>query len=83
MFLRGYNTGCHETSLLQKIKTQEACGERKDEWVRIRVTEAEKEHMKEIAKHCGKTLSEWLRDQAADDRVAEASRELASRGLTV
>ena len=28
-------------------------------------------------------LSEWLRDQAADDRVAEASRELASRGLTV
>ena len=28
-------------------------------------------------------LSEWLRDQDADDRVAEASRELASRGLTV
>ena len=28
-------------------------------------------------------LSEWLRDQAATDRVAEASRELASRGLTV
>ena len=28
-------------------------------------------------------LSDWLRDQAADDRVAEASRELASRGLTV
>jgi dTDP-L-rhamnose 4-epimerase len=28
-------------------------------------------------------LSEWLSDQAADDRVAEASRELATRGLTV
>ena len=28
-------------------------------------------------------LSDWLRDQVADDRVAEASRELASRGLTV
>ena len=28
-------------------------------------------------------LSDWLRDQAADDRVAEASHELASRGLTV
>jgi dTDP-L-rhamnose 4-epimerase len=28
-------------------------------------------------------LAEWLRDQAADDRVAEASRELAARGLTV
>jgi dTDP-L-rhamnose 4-epimerase len=28
-------------------------------------------------------LSEWLQDQAADDKVAEASRELASRGLTV
>jgi dTDP-L-rhamnose 4-epimerase len=28
-------------------------------------------------------LSEWLRDQSADDRVAEASRELAERGLTV
>jgi dTDP-L-rhamnose 4-epimerase len=28
-------------------------------------------------------LSEWLRDQAADDRVAEARRELAERGLTV
>jgi dTDP-L-rhamnose 4-epimerase len=28
-------------------------------------------------------LSEWLRDQAAEDRVAEASRELAARGLTV
>jgi dTDP-L-rhamnose 4-epimerase len=27
-------------------------------------------------------LAEWLRDQAADDRVAEASRELRSRGLT-
>jgi len=28
-------------------------------------------------------LSEWLREQAADDRVAEANRELAARGLTV
>ena len=28
-------------------------------------------------------LSEWLRDQAADDRVPEASHELASRGLTL
>jgi dTDP-L-rhamnose 4-epimerase len=28
-------------------------------------------------------LAEWLQDQAADDRVLEASRELASRGLTV
>jgi dTDP-L-rhamnose 4-epimerase len=28
-------------------------------------------------------LAEWLRDQPADDRVAEASRELAMRGLTV
>jgi dTDP-L-rhamnose 4-epimerase len=28
-------------------------------------------------------LADWLQDQAADDRVAEASRELASRGLTV
>ncbi|HVL66488.1 MAG TPA: NAD-dependent epimerase/dehydratase family protein [Vicinamibacterales bacterium] len=28
-------------------------------------------------------LAEWLQDQAADDRVAEASRELAVRGLTV
>ncbi len=28
-------------------------------------------------------LSEWLADQAAVDRVAEASRELSSRGLTV
>jgi dTDP-L-rhamnose 4-epimerase len=28
-------------------------------------------------------LAEWLQDQAADDRVAQASRELASRGLTV
>ena len=28
-------------------------------------------------------LSDWLRDQAADDHVAEASRELAARGLTV
>jgi dTDP-L-rhamnose 4-epimerase len=28
-------------------------------------------------------LSEWLRDQAAEDRVPEASRELASRGLTL
>ncbi len=28
-------------------------------------------------------LAEWLQDQAADDRVAEASRELAARGLTV
>jgi dTDP-L-rhamnose 4-epimerase len=28
-------------------------------------------------------LSEWLREQAADDRVAEANRELATRGLTV
>jgi dTDP-L-rhamnose 4-epimerase len=28
-------------------------------------------------------LAEWLQDQAAEDRVAEASRELASRGLTV
>jgi dTDP-L-rhamnose 4-epimerase len=27
-------------------------------------------------------LSEWLRDQAAEDRVPQASRELASRGLT-
>jgi dTDP-L-rhamnose 4-epimerase len=28
-------------------------------------------------------LSEWLRDQAAEDRVSQASRELASRGLTL
>jgi dTDP-L-rhamnose 4-epimerase len=28
-------------------------------------------------------LAEWLRDQRAHDRVAEASRELAARGLTV
>ena len=28
-------------------------------------------------------LAEWLRDQTAEDRVAEASRELAARGLTV
>jgi dTDP-L-rhamnose 4-epimerase len=28
-------------------------------------------------------LAEWLQSQAADDRVAEASRELAARGLTV
>ena len=28
-------------------------------------------------------LAEWLQDQAAEDRVAEASRELAARGLTV
>lgn len=28
-------------------------------------------------------LAEWLAHQAADDRVAEASRELAARGLTV
>jgi dTDP-L-rhamnose 4-epimerase len=28
-------------------------------------------------------LAEWLQDQAADDRVATASRELAARGLTV
>jgi dTDP-L-rhamnose 4-epimerase len=28
-------------------------------------------------------LAEWLQDQAADDHVAEASRELAARGLTV
>jgi dTDP-L-rhamnose 4-epimerase len=28
-------------------------------------------------------LAEWLEHQAADDRVAEASRELAARGLTV
>ena len=28
-------------------------------------------------------LAEWLQDQAADDRVLEASRELAARGLTV
>jgi dTDP-L-rhamnose 4-epimerase len=28
-------------------------------------------------------LAEWLQDQVADDRVATASRELASRGLTV
>jgi dTDP-L-rhamnose 4-epimerase len=28
-------------------------------------------------------LAEWLQDQAADDRVAAASRELAVRGLTV
>jgi len=28
-------------------------------------------------------LAEWLRDQRADDRVADASRELATRGLTV
>jgi dTDP-L-rhamnose 4-epimerase len=28
-------------------------------------------------------LAEWLRDQSAHDRVAEASRELAARGLTV
>jgi dTDP-L-rhamnose 4-epimerase len=28
-------------------------------------------------------LAEWLADQVAEDRVAEASRELAARGLTV
>jgi dTDP-L-rhamnose 4-epimerase len=28
-------------------------------------------------------LAEWLTDQTADDRVADASRELAVRGLTV
>jgi dTDP-L-rhamnose 4-epimerase len=28
-------------------------------------------------------LADWLRDQAADDRVADANRELASRGLSV
>jgi dTDP-L-rhamnose 4-epimerase len=28
-------------------------------------------------------LAEWLQDQAAEDRVPQASRELASRGLTV
>jgi dTDP-L-rhamnose 4-epimerase len=28
-------------------------------------------------------LAEWLQDQAAEDRVMEASRELAARGLTV
>jgi dTDP-L-rhamnose 4-epimerase len=28
-------------------------------------------------------LAEWLEDQAADDRVAAASQELAARGLTV
>jgi dTDP-L-rhamnose 4-epimerase len=28
-------------------------------------------------------LAAWLRDQTADDRVADASRELAARGLTV
>ena len=28
-------------------------------------------------------LAEWLQDQAAEDRVLEASRELAARGLTV
>jgi dTDP-L-rhamnose 4-epimerase len=28
-------------------------------------------------------LAEWLRDQRAEDRVADASRELATRGLTV
>jgi len=28
-------------------------------------------------------LAEWLQDQAADDRVAQASQELAVRGLTV
>jgi dTDP-L-rhamnose 4-epimerase len=28
-------------------------------------------------------LAEWLEDQAADDRVATASQELAARGLTV
>jgi dTDP-L-rhamnose 4-epimerase len=28
-------------------------------------------------------LADWLQDQAAEDRVAEASRELAERGLTV
>jgi dTDP-L-rhamnose 4-epimerase len=28
-------------------------------------------------------LAEWLQDQAAEDRVLEASRELATRGLTV
>ena len=28
-------------------------------------------------------LADWLQDQAADDRVADASRELAARGLTV
>jgi dTDP-L-rhamnose 4-epimerase len=28
-------------------------------------------------------LAEWLQDQAAEDRVAQASQELAARGLTV
>ena len=28
-------------------------------------------------------LADWLQDQAAEDRVADASRELAARGLTV
>jgi dTDP-L-rhamnose 4-epimerase len=28
-------------------------------------------------------LAEWLQDQAAEDRVDEASQELAARGLTV
>jgi hypothetical protein len=28
-------------------------------------------------------LAEWLQDQAAEDRVAAASGELAARGLTV
>jgi len=28
-------------------------------------------------------LAEWLQDQAADDKVAQASQELAARGLTV
>jgi dTDP-L-rhamnose 4-epimerase len=28
-------------------------------------------------------LAEWLRAQTADDRVADARRELAMRGLTV
>jgi dTDP-L-rhamnose 4-epimerase len=28
-------------------------------------------------------LAEWLSEQPADDRVADAGRELAARGLTV
>jgi dTDP-L-rhamnose 4-epimerase len=28
-------------------------------------------------------LAEWLAEQTADDRVADARRELATRGLTV
>jgi dTDP-L-rhamnose 4-epimerase len=28
-------------------------------------------------------LAEWLQSQTADDRVADASRQLATRGLTV